>query len=140
MRYHYIEDFVGNLFEFVDGSVGTGSSGGVQYVTDDPTKFSDTTTNMNASFNSPTTSGNCIAAFGWDVNNPFLCLPKVTVSNDSYDTYFCDYGATSNDIVLYCGAHWYNSRASLGLSSFNRATASHSSDYIGGRLLYKSAS
>ena len=140
MRYHYIEDFVGNLYEFVDGSVGTGSSGGIQYVTADPTKFADSTTNLNASFNSPTTSGNCIAAFGWDVNNPFLCLPKVTVSNSSYNTYFCDYGEKSNNIVLYCGAGWNYSTAYFGLSSFNRSTASFSDYYIGGRLMYKSAS
>ena len=58
MRYHYIEDFVGNLLEFVDGSVGTGSSGGAQYVTADPTKYGDSSTDHDTlSFNAPTTSG-----------------------------------------------------------------------------------
>lgn len=135
MRWHYIEDFVGNLLEFVDGSVGAGSSGGIQYVSAIPANYSDSTSGMNASFNSPTSSGNCIVAFGWDANNPFLCLPKLTVSNNSYNTYFCDYGSTSNNVVLCCGARWNYSSANYGVSYFDRRSASYSIDSIGGRLL-----
>lgn len=138
MRYHYIEDFVGNYFEFVDGSVGTSSSGGVQYVTADPAYFGDTSANHNSlAFNSPTTSGSCLAAMGWDDNNPFLCLPKETVSNNSYNTYFCDYAATSNRTVLYCGAYWSDFVAYTGVSNFDRTDISTSFNIAGGRLLYK---
>lgn len=138
MRYHYIEDFVGNLLEFVDGSVGTGSSGGVQYVTANPANFGDTSANHNSLvFNSPTTSGNCNAAYGWDDANPFLCLPKETVNNSSYNTYFCDYASTSNNIVLCCGAYWSADYAYYGVSYFDRNAVSYSIATIGGRLLYK---
>ena len=139
MRYHYIEDFVGNLLEFVDGSVGTGSSGGAQYVTADPTKYGDSSTDHDTlSFNAPTTSGDCNAAYGWDDAHPFLCLPKETVSDSNYSIYFCDYASTSNNIVLYCGADWNYAYANCGVSCFYRVTASYSSSSIGGRLLYKS--
>lgn len=138
MRYHYIEDFVGNYFEFVDGSVGSGSSGGVQYVSANPSAYNDTGSGFNTlSWNSPTTSGNCLAALGWDANNPFLCLPIEIVNNSSYNTYFCDYASTSNNIVLYCGASWYYSAVNIGVLSFSRSTASFAYNYIGGRLLYK---
>ena len=138
MRYHYIEDFVGNYFEFVDGSVGTGSSGGAQYVSATPSAYNDTGTGFNTlSWNSPTTSGDCLAALGWDDNNPFLCLPKETVNNSGYNTYFCDYASTSNNIVLCCGADWSNSAAYYGVLYFYRNAASNALINIGGRLLYK---
>lgn len=137
MRYHYIEDFVGNFFGFVDGSVGTGSSGGIQYVTADPAYFGDTSANHNSlAFNYPT-GGNCLAAMGWDDNNPFLCLPRATVNDSSRNTYFCDGVDTSNNIVLFCGAVWIDYGNSYGVSRFKREAASHSSNIIGGRLLYK---
>lgn len=138
MRYHYIEDFIGNYLEFVDGSVGNGSKGGAQYVTADPSKFGDSSANHTAlSFNAPNTSGNCLAALGWDTNNPFLCLPIETVNNGSYNTYFCDYGSTSNNVVLCVGASWSSSGASYGVSHFYRDGASASYGNVGGRLLYK---
>jgi hypothetical protein len=131
MRWHYIEDFVGNLLEFVDGFV---STGGIRYVSAIPANYSDKTSGMNASFNSPTSSGKCIAAFGWDANNPFLCLPKLTVSNNSYNTYFCDHGDTYTG-VLYCGAQWDSSYAGEGVSCFTCNSSSVSGTIIGGRLL-----
>lgn len=139
MRYHYIEDFVGNYYEFVEGSVGNGTAGSTQYVTADPSKFSDNTSGLNAlAFNSPASgNGNCIAAFGWDHNNPFLVLPKEVVNNGSNNTYFCDYGSTSNNVVCYCGAYWSNSGADVGVSCFVRGLSAYSSSSVGGRLLYK---
>lgn len=139
MRYHYIEDFVGNYYEFVEGSVGNGTAGSTQYVTADPSKFSDSTSGLNAlAFNSPASgNGNCIAAFGWDHNNPFLVLPKEVVNNSSYNTYFCDYGSTSNNVVCYCGAVWNDSDAYNGVSYFIRGLSTISYNHIGGRLLYK---
>lgn len=138
MRYHYIEDFVGNYFEFVDGSVGTGSGGGIQYVSSNPSNYNDTGSGFNTlSWNSPTTSGNCLSALGWDDNNPFLCLPKETVNNGSYNTYFCDFASTSNNIVLYCGAAWDYSYAYNGVLCFYRNSVTISYNNVGGRLLYK---
>ena len=138
MRWHYIEDFVGNYLEFVDGSVGNGTAGGAQYVTADPTKFSDSTTGHNTlSFNSPSGSNYCLSALGWDSNNPFLVLPKETVGNTNYNTYFCDYAATSNNVVLYVGAYFNNAVANSGVFYFSRSNASNSYNNVGARLLYK---
>ena len=138
MRYHHIEDFIGNMVEFVDGSVGTGSSGGVQYVTANPANFGDTSANHNLlAFNSLTASGNCNAAYGWDEANPFLCLPKEVVKNSSYNTYFCDYASTGNNIVLYFGAYYNTAAAAYGISHFGRAQAFYTNAIAGGRLLYK---
>ena len=138
MRWHYIEDFVGNYLEFVDGSVGNGSAGGAQYVTADPSKFSDSTSGLNTlAFNSISGSNYCLAALGWDSNNPFLVLPKETVANTNYDTYFCDYAATNNRVVLYVGASYNSASANNGVFYFNRYSESSSNAYYGARLLYK---
>ena len=139
MRYHYIEDFVGNYREWVDGIVGNGSSGGDQYVTADPSKFSDATTGLNLlSYPSPSVVSNpCISALGWDNNNPFMVLPIELKNNGTYDTYFCDYGAPNNKVCLNVGTAYYNSDAYYGVTAFFRNDASYSSAQVGGRLLYK---
>ena len=135
MVWHGIEDYVGNGYEWEDGITGTGSSGGVQYVSEDYTKYNDTGTDMNTlSFNSPTTSGNCLEAMGWDDANPFLCQPIATRSDSSYATGFCDYASTSNNIVSYRGSY-YRSGSRNGVSVFSRDSASYSYSYIGCRLL-----
>ena len=141
MRYHYIEDFVGNFYELVEGSVGDGTAGSTQYVTADPSKFSDSTYGLNAlSYNSPASgNGNCLAALGWDSNNPFLVLPKEVVNNSSYSKYFCDYGSTSNNVVLSVGTRWSSSEALHGVLYFGRGSASYATVDVSSRLLYKPA-
>lgn len=135
MVWHGIEDYIGNGLEWEDGITGTGSSGGVQYVSDDYTTYNDTGSGMDTlSFNSPTTSGNCLEALGWDDEHPFLVQPIATRSDSSYASGFCDYGSTSNNIVSYRGC-FFPSIADDGVSYFPRDYVSFSISYIGCRLL-----
>lgn len=145
MRYHYIEDFIGNYMEFVDGVyMGRAGTSYYDYATADPSKFGDSTTNhtklaypCNASYTYAT-----IAAFGWDSRNPFLCTPTTAVNNSSYNTYFCDriYRTTSSTAypVPYVGAFYDNSGALCGLSYFGCNAATRSSTSVGSRLLKSS--
>lgn len=137
MRYHYIEDFIGNMLEFVDGNVGSGSS---YYVTASPAAYSDATTghaNLPYGYPSNASSSNrCISAFGWDANNPFLCQPIEQIGTD-YTIHFCDANSAANNVVLYCGAYYGSAGATFGLSYFDRNAASTAVTYFGGRLLYK---
>lgn len=145
MRYHYIEDFVGNYMEFVDGvymyRAGTSY---YDYATADPSKFADSTSGLtklaypcNASYTDAT-----ITAFGWDSSNPFLCTPTGAVNNSSYNTYFCDgiYRSTSSTAypVLYCGAYFSGLGADCGLSFFYTRTATSTYSNVGSRLLKSS--
>ena len=138
MRYHYIEDFVGNLFEFVDG-VNCMAAGANHYVTDDPSEFSDSETGMTALSYAVPSDGN-ILALGWDSNNPFMCMP-IRASGTSYTTGFCDRWVSSGSgyPVLFCGAFWNSSGANLGLAFFHAHAVSHTYSNIGGRLLKKAS-
>lgn len=139
MRWHYIEDYLGNLMEFVDGATGT-SGGSTYYVTADPSKFNDTGTGMNTlayTYPSNASSSNrCVSALGWDDNNPFLVQPKEQTGTD-YTIHFCDSNPASNNVVLYCGAYYNSSSANFGVCYFSRNDATNSNASIGGRLLYK---
>jgi len=139
MRWHYIEDFVGNYLEFVDGATGT-SGGTAYYVTADPSKFSDSATGMNTlaySYPSNASSSNrCVKALGWDANNPFLVQPKEQEGTD-YTVYFCDANPASNNVVLYVGASYNSASAYCGVFYFIRGNASYSNANYGARLLYK---
>ena len=134
MRYHYIEDFIGNLFEYVDGVVG-GNEGEHDYVTDDIKRFSDNTENKNPLVYNVPPCG-YVTALGWDSDNPFMCLPAES-DEDADDEYFCTYSdsADSSCPVLYCGAHYDNAYANYGLSYFYRGIAGDSNANRGGRLL-----
>lgn len=142
MRYHYIEDFVGNGVFFVDGIYRLGYGSTIyDYATADPSKFAYCESSSYASylkklgFPNPTSNSNqTIAAFGWDVNNPFLCGPTTTVTNSSYNTYFCDRDYHySGGPCLYVGAVAANSYANYGVSY---CYSYSSSSAAGGRLLY----
>lgn len=139
MRWHYIEDYLGNLMEFVDGATGANGSS-TYYVTDDPSKFNDTGTGMNTlayTYPSNASSSNmCVSALGWDDNNPFLVQPKEQTGTD-YTIHFCDSNIASNNVVLYCGARCDSANATYGVCFFNRYIADYSYTNIGGRLLYK---
>ena len=135
MRYHYIEDFVGNFREFVDG-VNCMESLNNHYVTNNPSYFSDSNTNYTQLSYSVPSSG-CISALGWDEYNPFFCMPVATVSNADNDTYFCDRWSASGSgyPVLWCRSSWYNSESIYGVTSFNTALSTYSNSLIGGRLI-----
>ena len=134
MRYHYIEDFVGNMWDMVDGIYMNGE-GQYDYVTADPSKFSDTADGKTAlSFVNP--SSREIAAYGWDSDNPFLFMPIETVNNNSYNTYFCDavYHYSGCPVML-AGAWFSSSSADYGLSYVYCTGASYGYSDYGSRLL-----
>ena len=136
MRYHYIEDFVGNVMEFVDG-ICMPNSGTPYYVTADPSKFADTTTNMNqTSYNAP--SSDWIYALGWDADNPFLVMPVTSGNGASESTGFCDYVYVNGSSypVLSVGAHYNNSNTNYGVFYANSNNTSNTNNNRGGRLLF----
>lgn len=134
MRYHYIEDFIGNQQEFVDGVCCKGV-GDYDYVTDDPDNFSDDTTGKTP-LCYPVPNNNWLTALGWDNDNPFMCMPAET-NGGSDTTFFCDLsdGANASHPVLYCGAHYNNASAYCGLAYFYRDYAGDSIAVRGGRLI-----
>lgn len=140
MRYHYIEDFVGNLHEFYDGIIST-EPNAPSYVTTDPSKFSDSdTSNMSAlSFNNANTisKGNCIAALGWDADHPFFPMPIETANDANYTTYFCDAYFPVNDYpVAYGGANYDGAGPSNGMFHVSAYFAAATKNSIGSRLLH----
>lgn len=136
MRWHYIEDFVGNFIEFVDGVTGI-SGDNAYYVTADPSKFSDTTTGLNVlSYSHPVVSTDrCISALGWDNNNPFLVQPIEQIGTD-YTVHFCDANGTSNNVALAQGSHYNSTLELYGVFNCLRS-AGTASGTTGARLLYK---
>ena len=134
MRYHWIEDFIGNMWEMVDGIYMNGA-GEHDYVTADPENFSEKPDGKKPlSFTNP--ASNEVAAYGWDPDNPFLFMPIATVDNDDCDTYFCNYAFHYSGIpVMLAGARYYNAYAGCGLSCVDCASASVSVASCGSRLL-----
>lgn len=141
MRWHYIEDFVGNLMEWIDGVYANiyGTSGYSDYATADPTKFSDTTSGKSIlSYKNPRSSGYNIHYIGWDPANPFLCTPMETVANTSYNTYFCDYyfKSTSTLPCVCYGSASNSTSSTVGLMYTYRYSSTATSSTVGSRLLY----
>lgn len=135
MRYHYIEDFVGNYMEFYDGI--SGATNNKVYVSANASKYSDTVGADGYSQVSYTTSGSgWIYSFGWDNNNAFLCYPRLT--NSSTQGGFSDYcyALSSSYPVMYGGAHWNNSSANYGLCYCNNNSVSNANNNISARLIY----
>ena len=141
MRWHYIEDYIGTSFEFIDGIYANryGSSY-YHYTTANPANFSGSTTGKTALvYSNPTSSSYyCISAFGWDPNQPFMCMPLYTVSNTSYNTYFCDYHyiSTGTYPAIYVGACAANSGTNYGLHYTYRVTDTAVNSNVGSRLIY----
>jgi hypothetical protein len=134
MRYHYIEDFIGNMQEFVDGVCCKGV-GDYDYVTDDPDNFSDDTTGKTP-LCYPVPNNHWLAALGWDNDNPFMCMPAET--NGAGDAvFFGDYSdyADASDPVLFCGASYDNGIARYGLAYFCRYLTGFNDVSRGGRLI-----
>ena len=138
MRFHYIEDFIGNLMEWVDGiCVGGLGADNADYVTNNESKYSDS--NSNKQRVAYENSGNgCIAAYGWDPQNPFMCTPTECVSNENFDTYFCDYVCRGNNKpVLYTGAAYNAKKTYNGTAYFYGASTTENYASIGARLIYR---
>jgi len=138
MKWHGIEDFIGNTQEFIDGI--SGSANNKVYVCSDASKFSDTAGAdgyEQVSYTYNLSDGGCIKAFGWDDDHPFMVYPTKYVSDSSYAKGFCNgvWETTSSHPVVLSGAYWYYSYAYYGLVQFDWAPVSASSTYLGGRLL-----
>lgn len=143
MRWHYIEDFLGNLFEYCEGVTATGTSDSNYRVTADPSKFGSTSTSLNSlSYNYPSNASSenrCIYSFGWDDDNPFLCQP-MEQGGTNYTVYCCDANAAANNVVAYIGTSTVGGASGFfGVSYFNRQTAAAADVRVGARLLYKPA-
>jgi hypothetical protein len=140
MRWHYIEDFIGGVSQYLDGVYMTGLSA-APYATADPSYFSDNTTGKAAlCYKSPSTNYN-IMAYGWDSDHPFLCLPCESSSSSAYTSYFrsraYNYG-TSYRAVMEGPYYAMNSTSSTGYAGFMLYNYSYSSAslYYGCRLVY----
>lgn len=137
MKWHGIEDWVGNMWRFRDG-ICTAGWNEYYHVTNDPTEFADDPTGMDTLlYKAPVNNGGCIAAYGWDENHPFMCMPCKVVNNGSYNTYFCDQLALngSENPVLYCGSNCNVNYANFGLSCCNTYGVGLSNSTLGSRLL-----
>lgn len=135
MRYHYIEDFIGNFGEFVDG-VYCSPQGTADFVTADPSEYSDTSAGK-AQVSYPSPESGCLAALGWEDERPFLCMPHSVVQNGNYNTYFCDqtYNSANSTSALFCGPFYSNAQISRGLTFYAHYNAGFTSESIGGRLI-----
>lgn len=123
MRWRYIEDFIGNGYEFFDGAYGLGA-------TQDESKYGQTVTDVEYS----AYSGYCLSALKVSEAYPLLAVPGGYVSNGNYNTYFCDYVySTSGACVYYRGRG--STSASDGLFRWSSYGSSLASGYIGSRLL-----
>lgn len=97
MRWRYIEDFVGNGYEFFDGAYGLGA-------TQDESKYGQTVSDVAySSYNG------CLSALKIDEKYPLLAVPGGNVSNGNYNTYFCDYVDSASGACVY-----FRGRSSAG--------------------------
>lgn len=134
MRFHYIEDFIGNVYEITDGVFSNGV-GQYEYVTADPSKFGESSSGKSPlPWVTPANEG--IAAYGWDPDNPFLFMPIEVVNNSSYDTFFCDQTEHYTGVpVLVTGARYNGKGKDCGVSRVLQAAASFSAAHLGSRLI-----
>ena len=135
--YRGIEDFWGNVWEWVDG---VNWNGGTYYVCNNPANYADdTATNYTAlSYKGNTGwSSSYITTEGLDTgNNSHVMLPSAAGSG-SESTYYCDtcWSSTGWKMFLH-GGNW-NDGSHCGLFTASLINASSLSDTsIGSRLLY----
>lgn len=124
MRWRYIEDFIGNGYEFFDGACGLGA-------TQDESKYGQQVTDVTYT---QFANGYCLSALKISGSYPLLAVPGGEVNNSNYDTYFCDYlYCLSGNFVYYRGRGEGGSLA--GLFSWIYTYISNTSGNVGSRLL-----
>ena len=124
MRWRYIEDFIGNGYEFFDGACGLGA-------TQDESKYGQQVTDVTYT---KFANGYCLSALKISGSYPLLAVPGGEVNNSNYDTYFCDYlYCLSGNFVYYRGRGEGGSLA--GLFSWIYTYISNTSGNVGSRLL-----
>lgn len=134
MVWHGIEDFVGNLYEWVDG-ITVNPSTGEQYVSDNYTLYDDYDGGSNMSqlaFNDPATQNyNILYALGWDITKPFLMRPiHVEATNDPLYAFGSYIGPYKDGSVISYGSSYKNYSDDNVTSGFWG-----SSNYTGARLM-----
>lgn len=140
MRWHYIEDFLGNYLEWIDGVCEQGK-GNKNYVTSNPAYFSDTTTSMEIL---PYSNSNYVYGYdtishmGWSANHPFMST-QCNTYNYATDTYFCDTrsseGSTSSPCLAY-GQYAESAGTGCGITYHFYSSATKNYAYVGGRLMH----
>ena len=132
MKYRGIENFYGNIWQFVDG---INIKDNKAYVATNPSYYaSDTFLGAYSplSYTNSLTNGN-VQEMGYDVNNPFMQLPTLVGTNNYGDYY---YQAAGNRIALL-GGYWFNGSAA-GASNWNLINVSGLTYLsIGSRVLKK---
>lgn len=124
MRWRYIEDFIGNGYEFFDGACGLGA-------TQDESKYGQQVTDVTYT---QFANEYCLSALKINGAYPLLAVPGGEVNNNNYDTYFCDYlYCLSGNFVYYRGRGGGGSLA--GLFSWIYTYISNTSGNVGSRLL-----
>lgn len=123
MRWRYIEDFIGNGYEFFDGAYGLGA-------TQDESKYGQTVTDVEYS----AYSGYCLSALKISETYPLLAVPGGYVSNGNYNTYFCDYVVSTSGGYVYCRGRG-SASAGDGLFQWNSYGSANTYGNIGSRLL-----
>ena len=130
LKWHYVEDFFGNVCNFIDGIKGN-------YDWYDDVYSGNLSYSANQQYLPYVTR-----SLGWDSNHPFLCMPKeIGTFEDGMNTYFCDNGDISEQGELYFGGRSYRKASGLeleneGISMFTRNTKNYKQLHIGSRLLY----
>lgn len=135
--YRGIEDFWGNVWEWVDG---VNWNGGTYYVCNNPANYADdTATNYTAlSYKGATNwSSSYITTEGLDTgNNPHVMLPSAAGSG-SESTYYCDACWSSTGWRVFLHGGFWNGGSICGLFSASLYySSSISYSYFGSRLLY----
>ena len=135
--YRGIEDFWGNVMEWVDG---VNWNNGSYYVCNNPANYADdTATNYTALSYKGATNWNSsyITEEGLDSgNNPHVMLPAAAGSG-SESTYMCDgcWSSTGWRVFLH-GSYWILGSVCGLFTASLLHTSSNSNTYIGSRLLY----
>ncbi|MCQ4894906.1 hypothetical protein [Anaerotruncus sp. DFI.9.16] len=135
--YRGIEDFWGNVWEWVDG---VNWNGGTYYVCNNPANYADdTATNYTAlSYKGNTGwSSSYITTEGLDTgNNSHVMLPSAAGSG-SESTYYCDacWSSTGWRVFQHGGGWNYGSHCGLFTAVLNYSSSSSSANF-GSRLLY----
>lgn len=80
------------------------------------------------------TSGNCMTSIVG--SNKWLFAPTATVSNSSYNTYYCDYAYVRASGLAYAGGLWNDGSAAGAFLRSVYHSASGADTYVGARLMF----
>ena len=132
MRYHYIEDFCGNLRDLTEG-IECEDAGSNHYVTANPADYGTKANMSQLSYSVP--AGGCIAAFGWDSDHPFLCMPVTTIGFNAAKYFGDEWAPDAGKTTLTCGVSYIN--GSGNLQGMTRCAAEADSNFAtnGARLI-----